>query len=84
MWDSFEEFNNGGFLVHRSHQGVKIRIVLAGLRGDETISVLYRREGISESLYYSWSEEFFEAGNAVCLATWPGCPSPDLLETQSA
>jgi len=28
----------------------KIRIVLAGLRGEETISVLCRREGISESL----------------------------------
>ena len=40
----------------------KIRIVLAGLRGEETISVLCRREGISESLYYSWSKEFLEAG----------------------
>jgi transposase len=35
---------------------------LAGLRGEETISVLCRREGISESLYYSWSKEFLEAG----------------------
>lgn len=40
----------------------KIRIVLAGLRGEETISVLCRREGISESLYYSWSKELLEAG----------------------
>ena len=40
----------------------KIRIILAGLRGEETISVLCRREGISESLYYSWSKEFLEAG----------------------
>ena len=40
----------------------KIRIVLAGLRGEETISVLCRREGIAESLYYSWSKEFLEAG----------------------
>ena len=40
----------------------KIRIVLAGLRGEESISVLCRREGISESLYYSWSKEFLEAG----------------------
>ncbi|MEK6247583.1 MAG: IS3 family transposase [Planctomycetales bacterium] len=40
----------------------KIRIVLAGLRGEETISVLCRREGTSESLYYSWSKEFLEAG----------------------
>jgi transposase len=40
----------------------KIRIVLAGLRGEETIAVLCRREGISEGLYYSWSKEFLEAG----------------------
>lgn len=40
----------------------KIRIVLAGLRGEESISVLCRREGIAESLYYSWSKEFLEAG----------------------
>jgi transposase len=40
----------------------KIRIVLAGLRGEESISVLCRREGIAESLYYNWSKEFLEAG----------------------
>ena len=40
----------------------KIRIVLAGLRGEESIAGLCRREGISESLYYSWSKEFLEAG----------------------
>ena len=40
----------------------KIRIVLAGLRGEESIAVLCRREGIAESLYYSWSKEFLEAG----------------------
>ncbi len=40
----------------------KIRIVLAGLRGEETISVLCCQEGIAESLYYSWSKEFLEAG----------------------
>jgi len=40
----------------------KIRIVLAGLRGKESISVLCRREGIAESLYYSWSKEFLESG----------------------
>jgi len=39
-----------------------IRIVLAGLRGEESISVLCRRESIAESLYYSWSKEFLEAG----------------------
>lgn len=40
----------------------KIRIVLAGLRGEETISTLCRREGIYEGLYYSWSKEFLESG----------------------
>ena len=36
----------------------KIRIVLEGLRGEESIAALCRREGIAESLYYSWSKEF--------------------------
>jgi transposase len=40
----------------------KIRIVLEGLRGEYSIAELCRREGIAESLYYSWSKEFLEAG----------------------
>ena len=40
----------------------KIRIVLDGLRGEVAIAELCRREGIAESLYYSWSKEFLEAG----------------------
>ena len=40
----------------------KIRIVLAGLRGDESIAELCRQEGIAQSQYYSWSKEFMEAG----------------------
>ena len=40
----------------------KIRIVVAGLRGEDSIAELCRREGIAESLYYSWSKEFLEAG----------------------
>ncbi len=40
----------------------KIRIVLSGLRGEETIAELCRQEGIAQSLYYSWSKEFLEAG----------------------
>ena len=40
----------------------KIRIVLAGLRGEESTAALCRREGIVESLYYKWSKEFLEAG----------------------
>ena len=40
----------------------KIRIVLEGLRGEESIAELCRHEGIAQSLYYSWSKEFLEAG----------------------
>ena len=40
----------------------KIRIVLEGLRGEESISELCRREGIASSQYYGWSKEFLEAG----------------------
>jgi len=39
----------------------KIRIVLAGLRGEDTIAGLCRQEGIAQSQYYSWSKEFLEA-----------------------
>ncbi len=40
----------------------KIRIVLDGLRGEETIAELCRQEGIAQSLYYSWSKEFLKVG----------------------
>jgi transposase len=40
----------------------KIRIVLTGLRGDTSIAELCRIEGIAQSVYYSWSKEFMEAG----------------------
>ena len=40
----------------------KIRIVLEGLRGEDSIAELCRREGIAQSLYYVWSKEFLEAG----------------------
>src|SRR5258705_683404 len=42
--------------------GGKIRIVLTGLRGEDSIAELCRREGIVENLYYRWSKEFLEAG----------------------
>ena len=51
----------------------KIRIVVSGLRGEESIAALCRREGIAEGLYYSWSKEFLEAGKkrlAGDLAEW--------------
>jgi len=40
----------------------KIRIVIAGLRGEDSISELCRKEGIHQNLYYRWSKEFLEAG----------------------
>ncbi len=53
----------------------KIRIVLDGVRGDDSIAELCRREGIAQSLYYVWSKEFMEAskrrlaGNTARAAT---------------
>ncbi len=50
----------------------KIRVVLAGLRGEESIAALCRREGIAESLYYTWSKEFLgEARARHCFSAPP-------------
>ena len=48
----------------RRHFGAeeKIRIVLEGLRGEDSIAELCRREGINQNLYYRWSKDFLEAG----------------------
>jgi transposase len=40
----------------------KIRIVLEGLRGEDSISELCRQEGIPPNVYFRWSKEFLEAG----------------------
>ena len=40
----------------------KIRIVLEGLRGEDSIAVLCRREGIAQNLYYRWLKDFLDAG----------------------
>lgn len=45
----------------------KIRIVLEGLRGEESIAELCRREGLATNLYYRWSKEFLEAGKKRLL-----------------
>ena len=45
----------------------KIRIVLEGLKGEESIVELCRREGLSPNLYYNWSKEFLEAGKRRLL-----------------
>ena len=45
----------------------KIRIVLEGLRGEESIAELCRREGLHQNVYYRWSKEFLEAGKKRLL-----------------
>ena len=40
----------------------KIRIALDGLRGEDSIAELCRREGILQGIYYKWSKDFMEAG----------------------
>ena len=40
----------------------KIRIVIEGLRGEESVSAICRKEGIHPNLYYTWSKNFMEAG----------------------
>jgi transposase-like protein len=61
--DSFSSSVSAGRLLeHFSPEG-KIRIVLDGLRGADSIAELCRKEGIAQSLYCPWSTEFMEAGN---------------------
>jgi transposase len=50
----------------------KIRIVLDGLRGEESIAALCRKEGIPTNLYYRWSKEFLEAGKGSRGGICPG------------
>ena len=45
----------------------KIRIVLDGLRGEDSIAELFRQEGVSQSLYYKWSKDFLRPGRTA----WP-------------
>ena len=40
----------------------KVRVVLEGMRGEESIVEICRREGISSNLYYKWSKAFLDAG----------------------
>jgi transposase len=59
----------------------KIRIVLEGLKGEESISELCRREGISPNLYYNWSKEFLEAGKRRLMGdTKREATSPEVAE----
>ena len=55
----------------------KIRIVLEGLRGEESIAELCRREGIASSMYYGWSKEFLEAGKKRLAGDTERAATPD-------
>ena len=45
----------------------KVRIVLEGLRGEQSVAELCRRESLAPNLYYRWSKEFLEAGKKRLL-----------------
>ena len=68
---------------HRSSEE-KIRVVLSGLRGEESIAALCRREGIAESLYYSWSKEFLEAGKKRLAGDTARAATSDEMKTLRA
>src|SRR5215213_5709094 len=53
----------------------KIRIVLEGLHGEDSIAELCRREGIAPNMYYKWSKEFLEAGKARLTGDTKRCTS---------
>ena len=55
----------------------KIRIVLEGLRGEESIAELCRREAIASSMYYGWSKDFLEAGKKRLAGDTARAATPD-------
>ena len=58
----------------------KIRIVLEGLRGEDSIAELCRREGLNSNVYYRWSKEFLEAGKRT--SGWRRQPRSNLKRSQ--
>ena len=58
----------------------KIRIVLAGLRGESSIAELCRQEGINQNLYYRWSKEFLEAGKKRLAGDTARQATPDEVQ----
>src|SRR3954452_9045356 len=61
----------------------KIRIVLEGLRGEDSIAELCRKEGINQNLYYRWSKEFLEAGKRLAGDTAREATSDELKELKA-
>ena len=63
----------------------KIRIVLEGVRGEESIATLCRREGLNPNLYYRWSKEFLEAGKKRLVGdTTREATSSEVIELRKA
>jgi transposase len=62
----------------------KIRIVLEGLRGEDSIAELCRKEGIAQNLYYRWSKEFLEAGKKRLAGDTAREATSDEVKTQRA
>src|SRR5262249_23642675 len=62
----------------------KIRIVLEGLRGEDSIAELCRKEGIAQNLYYRWSKEFLEAGKKRLAGDRAREPTSDEVKTLRA
>jgi len=54
----------------------KIRIVLDGLRGEESVAELCRREGISQGIYYKWSKDFWKLARNGWQAILFAKPTP--------
>ncbi len=60
----------------------KIRIVIEGLKGEESIAGICRREGILPALYYRWSKDFMEAGKKRLLGDTVREANTDVCEKQ--
>ena len=60
----------------------KIRIVLSGLSGEDSIAELCRREGIASSMYYGWSKEFLEAGKKRQAGDTARAATPDEVKAK--
>ena len=58
--------------------------MLSGLRGEESIAALCRREGIAESLYYSGLKEFLEAGKKRLAGDTARAAASDEVKTLRA
>jgi transposase len=47
----------------------KVRLILKGLMGNDSVSELCQKEGINQTLFYLWRKEFLEAGGAELIGS---------------